>query len=73
VNVSGSIRGWQRFPSAQHWLDRQAAEAKKQQPPTAIDPILARAQAARAAAGNVAEQERLFKEFMEWSRTRPKR
>jgi TRAP-type uncharacterized transport system substrate-binding protein len=70
VNVSASIRGWQRFAAAQHWLDRKAAEAKGA--PASIDPALARAHAARAAGGDVAEQERLFKEFMEWSRKRPR-
>jgi hypothetical protein len=49
-------------------LDRQATEAAP-----GIDPALARAQAARAAGSNPAEQERVFKEFMEWSRTRVKR
>jgi TRAP-type uncharacterized transport system substrate-binding protein len=70
VNIGATIRGWQRFPAAQQWLDRQAAEAKRA---PQVDPALARAQAARAAGGDPAEQERLFKEFMEWSRTRPKR
>jgi uncharacterized protein len=69
VNVAANIRGWQRFPAAQEWLDRQAALAKAAPPPT-IDPALARAQAARAAPSDEAEQERLFKEFLEWTRTR---
>jgi hypothetical protein len=72
VNIAASIRGWQRFPAAQQWLDRQAAEAKAKAPPP-DDASQARTQAAKAAPFNQAEQERLFKEFMEWSRTRPKR
>jgi TRAP-type uncharacterized transport system substrate-binding protein len=71
VNLSASIRGWQRFPAAQQWLDRQLAEARRTS--AGVDPALARAQAARAAGGNAAEQERLFKEFMEWSRRQPRR
>jgi uncharacterized protein len=68
VNLAANIRGWQRFPAAQEWLDRQAALAKAA--PTAIDPALARVQATRAAPGDEAAQERLFKEFLEWTRTR---
>jgi TRAP-type uncharacterized transport system substrate-binding protein len=71
VNLSGTVRGWQRFPAAQQWLDRQAAAQAKV--PAAIDPVEARAQAAKAAPRNPAEQERLFKEFLEWSRTKASR
>lgn len=67
VNLSASIRGWQRFPTARQWLDRQAAEA------SGIDVAKARAQAVKAAPYNAAEQDRLFKEFLEWSRQRPKK
>ena len=38
-----------------------------------IDATQARAQAAKAAPHDAAEQERLFKEFLEWSRKRPRR
>jgi TRAP-type uncharacterized transport system substrate-binding protein len=61
VNLAGTIPGWTRFPPAQEMLDRIAARPK-------IDPALARAQAARAAPNNPAEQERLFKQFLEWSK-----
>jgi TRAP transporter TAXI family solute receptor len=72
VNFAATIRGWPRFPAAQRWVDRQReAEAKLAAPH--IDPALARAQAARAAGGDAAEQERLFKEFLEWSRKKPRR
>jgi TRAP-type uncharacterized transport system substrate-binding protein len=71
VNLSASLPGWQRFPAAQQWLDRQAAEAKAAQ--DGIDAQKARAQAAKAAPGDAAEQERLYKEFIEWSSKRPKR
>jgi TRAP-type uncharacterized transport system substrate-binding protein len=65
VNVMATIRGWQRFPAAQEWIDRNA----KRSPPSAmtIDPALARAQAARTAPGSAAEQERLFQEFLQWA------
>jgi TRAP-type uncharacterized transport system substrate-binding protein len=70
VNLSASIRGWQRFPSAKQWLDRQATESVAAA--SGIDVARAKAQAAKVAPYNAAEQERLFKEFLEWSRQRPK-
>jgi TRAP-type uncharacterized transport system substrate-binding protein len=70
VNVMATIRGWQRFPAAQEWIERsaKAAAAARRLTPVNIDTNLARAQAARAAPGNAVEQERLFQEFMKWSR-----
>jgi len=73
VNLSASIRGWQRFPPAQQWLDRQEVEAAAKVPPPGVDVKQVRAQAAKAAPHDAAEQERLFKEFLEWSRKRPRR
>jgi TRAP-type uncharacterized transport system substrate-binding protein len=70
VNLSANVRGWLRFPAAQQWLDRQAA-TKARTP--SIDHAQAREQAAKAAPGDAAEQERLFKEFLEWSRKRPRK
>lgn len=68
VNISATIRNWRRFPAAHEWLVRQQQSAAKREPQ--IDRALARAQAARAAGGDKAKQERLFKEFLEWSRNR---
>ncbi len=71
TNLSATLRGWTRFPAAEEWLaknaERQAAA------PIAIDAAVVRAQAAKAAPNNPAEQERLFQQFMEWSRTQPQR
>jgi TRAP-type uncharacterized transport system substrate-binding protein len=61
VNLAGTIPGWTRFPAAQEILDKMAKRPK-------IDPTLARAQAARVTPDNPAEQERLFQQFLEWSR-----
>jgi hypothetical protein len=61
VNLAGTIPGWTRFPPAQEILDKMATRPK-------IDASLARAQAARAAPNNPAEQERLFLQFLEWSK-----
>jgi uncharacterized protein len=74
VNVAATIPGWQRFPAAQQWLDRQAAAtAAKKAPPSAAGVEGRGAQAGAAAPDDTAEQERLFREFIEWSRTRGKR
>jgi len=73
VNVAANVRGWPRFSTAQQWIDRQKAEAaaKQKAPPTGIDIKQAHEQAAKAAPHDVAEQERLFQEFLEWNRKRP--
>ena len=65
VNMAATIRGWQRFAAAQEWLDRNAA--KLAAVPANIDSTLVRAQAAREAPRDPAEQERLFQEFLKWS------
>jgi hypothetical protein len=62
MNLAGTIPGWTRFPPAQE-LVKKATVARGN-----LDPALARTQAARAAPNNPAEQERLFKQFLEWSK-----
>jgi TRAP transporter TAXI family solute receptor len=68
ANLASTLRGWKRFPAAEEWLtknpDRQAAAG-----PVQIDPAFVRAQAAKAAPNDPAEQERLFQKFMEWAKT----
>ncbi len=68
ANLASTLRGWRRFPAAEEWLtkhpDRQAAVG-----PIQVDPALARAQAARAAPTDPVEQERLFNQFLEWSKS----
>jgi uncharacterized protein len=70
ANLAGVVKGWKRFPAAQEWLDRSAAAAPQTAavPARAVDPAAARAQAAKAAPGNATEQERLFQQFLEWSK-----
>jgi hypothetical protein len=52
------------------WLAPQPIAPAPQpvQRPTATDPSLARQQAVRAAPGNPAQQEKLFQQFLEWSK-----
>lgn len=82
VNIAAPFKGWQRFPAAQEWLDRHpvggaTSKGAPTQPapaaPGAVDPTLARVQAARAAPGDPAEQERLFRQFLEWSKSQGKK
>ena len=63
VNLAAQVPGWQRFKPLQDRLDKVAMAA-----PRNIDPVQLRAQAARAAPNDATEQERLFKQFLEWNR-----
>lgn len=62
VNLAARAGRLERFPAAQKWLDRQARAAPEN--------VVAKLQAARAQPNSVAEQERLFQEFMDWRRRR---
>jgi TRAP-type uncharacterized transport system substrate-binding protein len=62
VNLAGQVPGWQRFRPLQERLDKLVTAA-----PRSVDPALAREQAARAAPNDRAAQDRLFKQFLEWS------
>ena len=82
VSLSAAVPGWQRFRPLSDRLERAERERPKAAPaaaataggataqlptPSAAEEA-ARRQAARAAPGDPAEQERLFKEFLEWRR-----
>ena len=69
---TATLRGWKRFPAAEEWLAKNAEQAAAAAP-VAIDPAVVRAQAAKAAPNDPAEQERLFQQFMEWAKTQSKR
>ena len=64
VNLAAKVPGWQRFKPLQDRLDKVATAP----PPRNIDPVQLRAQAASAAPNDPGEQERLFKQFLEWSK-----
>ena len=61
MNLAGTIPGWTRFPPAQELLNKPTRSS-------AVDPALARTQAARAAPNDPVAQERLFQQFLEWSK-----
>lgn len=69
MNIAGTIPGWTRFPPAQELIDKVMTNSAAARTGS-IDPSLARAQAARAAPLDPAEQDRLFRQFLEWSRQR---
>ena len=82
VNMAATIRGWQRFPAAQQWLDKQAAEAAQgqaaEQPSRSTRPRRDRRVAGARASGQHGAPRHgragaLFKEFMEWSRQRKRK
>src|SRR4029077_11300 len=58
VNLAAKVPGWERFKPLQDKLDQAAVASAR-----TIDPTQLRARAARAAPGDAAEQERLFRQF----------
>jgi len=64
MNIAGTIPGWTRFPPAQELIEKATGST------ASIDTSLARTQAARAAPLDPTEQDRLFRQFLEWSKQR---
>ena len=67
ANMTATLKGWKRFPAAEEWLEKNAKQASTAS--AAIDPAFVRAQAAKAAPNDPAEQERLYQQFMDWAKT----
>jgi TRAP-type uncharacterized transport system substrate-binding protein len=69
VNLAAKVRGWQRFPAAQEWIDRseKAEKAETAALRTSFERFVASKRAATEK-DSTAAQERLFKEFMDWAR-----
>ena len=71
VNLAAVVPGWTRFKAAQDWLDRSSAGKAPDQ--YADFKKFVDSQKRSSGAGSAgADQERLFKEFLEWNRTRTK-
>jgi TRAP-type uncharacterized transport system substrate-binding protein len=68
VNLAANVPGWKRFQPMQDKIDQIAKARPPVQARPKIDHALARAQAARAAPDNPQEQERLFQQFIEWTK-----
>jgi TRAP-type uncharacterized transport system substrate-binding protein len=71
INLAAKVPGWTRYWVAEEKLKQMAAAQARD---VAVDNQLGRQQAARAApAGGAAEQERLFQQFLEWSKSQGKK
>jgi uncharacterized protein len=68
ANLAATLKGWKRLPAAEEWLAKNADKHAAAATGTQIDPGIIRAQAAKAAPNDPAEQERLVREFLEWSK-----
>jgi TRAP transporter TAXI family solute receptor len=73
ANLTATLQGWKRFAAAEEWLAKNAAPQAPRPPGSPIDPALVRTQAAKVAPHSVAEQERLFQQFLEWSKSQQRR
>lgn len=74
VNLAAAVPGWQRFQPLTDRLEKAERERPKVSPSvTGAGPLrgaeeTVQRQVSRAAPGDPAEQERLFREFLEWRR-----
>jgi TRAP transporter TAXI family solute receptor len=70
ANLAATLPGWTRFEGAEEWLKKQAAQPPAVAEREQFDRFLqARSQAAPGAI-SIQQREELFKEFMQWSKTR---
>ncbi len=82
INLAAKVPGWNRYWVAEELLNQANANARDPAPSTAspsantvtsaVDINLARVQAAQAAPNNKDEQERLFRQFLEWAKREKK-
>jgi TRAP transporter TAXI family solute receptor len=73
INLAGQVPGWSRYWVAEEKLKQAQSKAAAASEPSNVDLQLARQQAARAAPGDAVAQERLFQQFLEWSRSQARR
>jgi len=69
INLAAKVPGWSRYWVAEEKLKQMAAQGARD---IVVDTQLVRQQAARAAPNNSAEQERLFQQFLEWTKSQGK-
>jgi hypothetical protein len=76
LSLSGTVPGWKRFPPMQLRLEAALAAqaAAPQSSPARVDDAAAAIDMARQVSRKMSndpkEQERIFKDFMEWTKTR---
>lgn len=64
VNLAATVPGWKRFQPLQDKLDHTTSATGAGR----VNPASAKAQGSREPGSGAAEQERLFKQFIEWNR-----
>lgn len=69
ANLAAVLPGWKRFEGADEWLRANAQPAQAQNEREQFDKFLA-LRTSRAAALPTAERDRLFQEFLQWTKTR---
>lgn len=69
VNLAATVPGWRRFPAAQEWLDRAKTEDTAALRGGFREFIGQKAAQFKEDTTDPAVRERLFQQFMEWSRT----
>jgi uncharacterized protein len=70
VNFAATLEGWQRSPLAQHWIDNaKTTVAADGDTRARFETFLAQADTGAAAASD-ADRAKLFRDFLEWSRSR---
>lgn len=80
INLAAKVPGWNRYWVAEELLTKKVSQSSESPPPAAaqttavgsVDPAYARAQAARIAPGDKVQQDRLFQQFLEWSKQNQK-
>jgi hypothetical protein len=68
VNLMAQVPGMIRFPAAQDWILRQQAKAQLEAKAADAAAKLSGGKAPGGSVGDVAKQERLFQEFLEWKK-----
>jgi hypothetical protein len=58
TNLTATLKGWTRFPAAEEWLANNAEK-----------PVAVSDGTSKPGHYNPAEQERLFRQFLEWSKS----
>ena len=66
VNLAAAIPGWQRFPAAQEWLERNEQTTASARP--GLAKLMGDQAAGRTAAPGAVDNDRLFREFMDHMR-----
>jgi TRAP-type uncharacterized transport system substrate-binding protein len=73
INLATKVSGWTRHSVVEERVKRLTATAAKSQSPTPVAAQPATRQPAGAGPSAPSQQERLFKEFLEWNKRQPRK